>query len=232
MCGPKPSLQDNIAAAFRTWLSTNSITNASLAVIQNGQLIRKFGFGNRTSTTVVPIASLTKAITGTCIANLVDAGTDKNTTIADAHANNITIEHLLRHTSGFPGTTDREGHENGIGSGRSSMGSRHHEHSFSGRDVCQSAAVAKSHWSVGDGVMGANDYNNVNYALLGMIINRSPDRPARRIASRRRSCPSASMASRSISLASAQEFSNGRLWRLGDDGGAIRPISSTLTFGR
>jgi CubicO group peptidase (beta-lactamase class C family) len=176
----------NIASAFRTWLGGVGITNASLAVMQNGQFTGQFGFGNRKSSTVVPIASLTKAITAMCIANLVDAGklsytdkasdrlksffTDKSTTIADTRANNITIEHLLRHTSGFPGATTAKATgmvsdpvvppwADGI------------TNTASADEMFARAQLAKNLTGApGTGVMGANDYNNVNYALLGMII--------------------------------------------------------------
>jgi CubicO group peptidase (beta-lactamase class C family) len=167
-----PGIQDKIANAFHTWLTSNSITNASLAVMQNGSLIGQFGFGNRQSSTVVPIASLTKAITAMCIANLVDAGklsytdkvstrlksffTDKNTTIADKRANDITIEHLLRHISGFSFDPVVPPWAAGI------------TNTASADETFAKAALAKNLDRVPG--TGMNNYNNVNYALLGMII--------------------------------------------------------------
>lgn len=176
ICGPKPSLQEAIATAFRSWLRTNGITNASLAVIQNGQLIGKFGSGSRTSTTVVPIASLTKAITAMCIANLVDAKklnytdkasdllkaffTDKDTKIADARANNITVEHLLRHTSGFTSGVGNDPVAPPWAAGITNTASA---------DVAFAKAQLAKNLDRVPGT-GTNNYNNVNYALLGMII--------------------------------------------------------------
>jgi CubicO group peptidase (beta-lactamase class C family) len=161
----------SIDNAFRKWLTTNSITNASLVVMQNGQLIGQFGFGNRKSSTVVPIASLTKAITAMCIANLVDGGklnySDKvsdrlssffkSATIADARANNITIEHLLRHTSGLSFDPVVPPWAAGI------------TNTASADETFAKAALAQNLDRVPG--TGTNKYNNVNYALLGMIVN-------------------------------------------------------------
>jgi CubicO group peptidase (beta-lactamase class C family) len=169
-CAPKPSLQDNIATAFRSWLRTNGITNASLVVMQNGQMIGKLGFGSRTSSTVVPIASLTKAITAMCIANLVDAGklsyTDKvadrlssffkSITLPHTDANNMTIEHLLRHTSGMRFDSVVPPWATGI------------TNTASADEMFAKAVLAKDFIRVPG--TGMSSYNNVNYALLGMII--------------------------------------------------------------
>ena len=169
-CEQKPSLQGTLASAFRTWLSTNGIANASLAVIHHGQLIGQFGFGNRTSATVVPIASLTKAITAMCIANLVDAGrlqyTDRvsdrlsaffrSITLPATDANNITIEHLLRHTSGLSFDPVVPPWASGI------------TNTASADEQFAKAALARTLNRVPG--TGTSSYNNVNYALLGMII--------------------------------------------------------------
>lgn len=170
ICAPKPTLQDSIAAAFRSWLSTNGITNASLVVVQNGQTIGRFGFGSRTASTVVPIASLSKAITALCIANLVDAGrlryTDKvsdrlstffkSIKLPATDANNMTIEHLLRHVSGISSDPVVPPWPSGI------------TNTIAADEQFAKAALAKTFNRVPG--TGAQAYNNVNYALLGMII--------------------------------------------------------------
>jgi hypothetical protein len=69
MCGPKPA-PTGLYDAFKTWISANDFKNATISV--NGSLTA--GFGTRTASAMVPIASLSKAITGMCIAQLVDAG--------------------------------------------------------------------------------------------------------------------------------------------------------------
>jgi CubicO group peptidase (beta-lactamase class C family) len=167
--GDKPT---NIVGAFTSWLGRHGGTNGSLVVMQNGQLIGQYGFGNRTPSTIVPIASLTKAITATCIAHLVDAGklgyndkasdrlrsffTDSRTTIADTRANNITIQHLLRHTSGLSFDPVVPPWAAGI------------TNTASVDETFARAALARN-LDRAPGT-GMNNYNNVNYALLGMII--------------------------------------------------------------
>src|SRR5262249_53506006 len=111
-----------------------------------------------------------KAITAMAIANLVDAGklsyTDKvstrlssffrSITIGDKRANDITIEHLLRHTSGLSFDPIVPPWAAGI------------TNTASADETFAKAALAKSLDRVPG--TGMNNYNNVNYALLGMII--------------------------------------------------------------
>src|SRR5262245_28095887 len=108
-------LEDRISKAFRDWLGANRIAKASLVVMRDGAVIGRFGFGDRGPDTVVPVASLSKAITAVCIASLVDSGRlaygdplakglGKFLAFAhprDVRARSITIEHLLRHQSGL-----------------------------------------------------------------------------------------------------------------------------------
>jgi CubicO group peptidase (beta-lactamase class C family) len=173
-----------IGNAFSAWLKANSITNACLAVVQDGGAgLTGFGYGNRNSKTVVPFASLTKAITAMGIANLVDAGklsyTDKASTrlssffktitIADPRANDITIEHLLRHTSGLSFDSTQSAWPAGVTNTASA------DEGFARATLAASASGGTPNPLSGKSLdrvpgTGANNYNNVNYALLGMII--------------------------------------------------------------
>jgi hypothetical protein len=160
------TLPGKLDAAFRTWLGANGITNASLAVMQNGALIASFGYGARTPQQPVAVASLSKAITGICISTLVDNGQlAYSDTIGarlasyfaanpprDPAARGITIEQLLRQRSGIGlDSTQRQGYTNSVNADQ---------------DIVR-AALALSLASVPG---SQYVYNNVNYALLGMVI--------------------------------------------------------------
>jgi CubicO group peptidase (beta-lactamase class C family) len=180
--GAAAGVQDKIANAYKAWLSTNGVTNASLVVMQNGCIIGQYGFGNRRTTTVMSIASLTKAVTAMCVANLVDAGklsyTDKvstrlssffkSATIADKRANDITIEHLLRHTSGFSGAATAKALKKASEDPVVPPWAAGVTNTASADETFAKAMLAKNLTGAPGSVM--SDYNNVNYALLGMII--------------------------------------------------------------
>jgi CubicO group peptidase (beta-lactamase class C family) len=172
-----------LSTAFQGWLRTNGIVNATLS---NG--VYSVGYGTRKADDVFPVASLSKAITASCIASLVDAGklsyTDKVSTrlssvfelwktfdrtwkIADARANDITIEHLLRHTSGFPGekTLQDTGKELDVVVPPWPAGVAN----TAAADEAFARAQLARNLTGAPGTV-ASDYNNVNYALLGIII--------------------------------------------------------------
>jgi CubicO group peptidase (beta-lactamase class C family) len=177
--GTAPGVQDKLATGFKTWLSSVGVTNASLAVMQKGCLVGQYGFGNRRTTTPVPVASLTKAITAMCIANLVDGGklsyTDKvsdrlkslftgpGVTIADNKAKDITIANLLRHQSGFPGGVGNDPVVPPWAAGVTNTASA--DQTFAKAQLAKNLDRAP-----GTGTWAQSHYNNVNFALLGMII--------------------------------------------------------------
>jgi hypothetical protein len=168
MCGPKP-VPTALYDAFKIWISANHFGNATISI--NGSL--NAGFGSRRSTAMVPVASLSKAITAMCIAQLVDAGrmsyTDTIATRlpqylaankpADASAAQITIAQLLRHTSGIKADT--------VGS------------LISGQiknDASADEAMVKAALASNLGPQGKSEYNNVDYAILGMMIKADQNR--------------------------------------------------------
>jgi CubicO group peptidase (beta-lactamase class C family)/phage-related protein len=166
---PSGKLEDRINTAFRNWLNTYKITNASLTVMLSGGIVGKFGYGQRNADSIVAVASLSKAITGVCIATLVDAGrlgfTDTigtrlrafltNHPPADTRASNITIEHLLRHRSGL-GTDPTQG------AGMSTLPNR----DSADEAIAQRALAVNLSSNPGSTYF----YNNANYSLLGMVI--------------------------------------------------------------
>ena len=111
----KPATQA-FSASLREWMSHAQIEAASLAVMKDGRLVSTSGIGGMNAAAPARIASLSKAITGVCVAQLVDAGRLSFTTPlgtvlartfarfgqpADPRFKAITIEQLLMHRSGM-----------------------------------------------------------------------------------------------------------------------------------
>ena len=160
---PSGKAQDRVNMAFNSWMSANKFYNGTLAVMQDGGIIGKFGTGNRKADQAVAVASLSKAITAVCVATLVDAGRlgfddTIGTRLADflkAHppkdknASNITISQLLRHKSGIKtDPTQMKSYPN----------------ADSAQETIVQDALAAS--------LGSSDffYNNANYSLLSLVI--------------------------------------------------------------
>lgn len=115
--GTAHPLTPALDASLREWMSQFHVPAASGAIMDNGRLTSTFGFGGMDAAVPARIASLSKAITAVCIANLVDAGRLSFTTPlgsvlartfarlgqpVDPRFRTITIEQLLRHRSGLP----------------------------------------------------------------------------------------------------------------------------------
>jgi CubicO group peptidase (beta-lactamase class C family) len=117
----------DISAPLRQWMAFHHVPTASVAIMQGDRLVSTSGFGGMQATTPARIASLSKAITAICVAQLVDAGrlsftTTLGTALArtfarvgqpiDPRFKSITIEQLLAHRGGLarepvPGPRDR-----------------------------------------------------------------------------------------------------------------------------
>lgn len=108
-------------ATMKEWITLNGIQLASLIVMKNGEVVHRFGNGGRDSSTPAPVGSLSKAITGVCIAHLVDEGRlefsdtlgkilapvfAKKGNPSDPRTLSITVEQLLTHRSGFSRDVD------------------------------------------------------------------------------------------------------------------------------
>jgi CubicO group peptidase (beta-lactamase class C family) len=194
---PRPEMadkvEDRVNAAFRNWLHANNVANAALIVTKDSRVIGHFGYGERSPDVAVPVASLSKAITGVCIASLVDGGRlSYQTRIAsalrkylthnhahDVRASNITIEQLLRHQSGL----ERDSTQGG----------------FADIPNADSSDVLLARRTLGVTLASARGtrffYNNVNYALLGLVIQEVTGEPyeayCRRVALAPRGAPGA-----------------------------------------
>lgn len=163
---PSGKAADRVNTAFVGWLRANKISNATLTVMQDGGIVGKFGRGTRAADAIVPVASLSKAITAVCVATLVDAGRlgfndTIGTRLADflkAHppkdkgASSITISQLLRHKSGIVSDPTQ---------------SKQYPNADSAQETIAADALAASLGST------AYKYNNANYSLLSLVIRQA-----------------------------------------------------------
>jgi len=86
----------------------------------NGKVVYSKSYGGYKDSTVVPIASCSKWLSGAVLMSLVDAGKLKLTdtvgrflpAFSQYHKGNITIAQLFSHTSGFPGASVQDYEDN------------------------------------------------------------------------------------------------------------------------
>ena len=71
---PRASEADYVADGLRAWMQQYHVPTSSLAVMQDGALIGSFGYGGWEPEQKHRLASLSKAITGVCIARLAQPG--------------------------------------------------------------------------------------------------------------------------------------------------------------
>ncbi|GAA4190007.1 serine hydrolase domain-containing protein [Microbispora amethystogenes] len=163
----RAGVQDRIDAALHQWMTANGVSNAGLAVMRDNALVGSYGYNEISAESPVNVASLSKAITAVCLMSLIDNGRLRFDTRlatmppgfrlrlgyrASRRARNITIEQLLRHTSGI--TYDPT--QNGLVGVRNASSS----------DVpLVRRALARPISAKHDEV-----YNNINYAILGLVI--------------------------------------------------------------
>jgi CubicO group peptidase (beta-lactamase class C family) len=162
--------------AFAAWVRKYKIDDASLAIRYGGKTIGTWGYGSRTAETPVNVASLSKAITGACIARLVGQGRlsfdDRLGDLlapvfaahgrpADRRANRITVAHLLTHMSGirYDWAVKRnwpvDAHEIALD-----------RQAAAALERPLGAEPGRKFW-----------YNNTNFAILGAIIEQITGRP-------------------------------------------------------
>lgn len=129
LCAPAPAedraLETPAAfgAVFQAWASEHAIGRGFLVVRHGGRTVYRLGIGGADPAAPVHLASLSKAITGVCIATLIDTGRlSFNTPLArampkffarhgrpaDPRIERITISQLLTHRAGFAGNSDRD----------------------------------------------------------------------------------------------------------------------------
>ena len=157
-----------IEAAWRRRLDRDDAPIASMTVAKAGKILKAFTAGNAPER--YAIASLSKAITGACIADAINSGLlTAETTLADVFGKDmtglrgasgiygeITIAQLLTHTSGlWPDQT-----QGAMPAWRRETKPRH---------VTVSARALSR--ATQQGTTGRFQYNNENYAILGAIID-------------------------------------------------------------
>jgi CubicO group peptidase (beta-lactamase class C family) len=108
---------DAFDSAFRDWMKANGVAKGTLAIGYRGRVVFERGYGGQDPAGRVLLASLSKAITGQCIATLILARKlDFESTVgevlapffrkhgepADARVKAATVAQLLTHRAGFP----------------------------------------------------------------------------------------------------------------------------------
>ncbi|WP_193749885.1 serine hydrolase domain-containing protein [Shimia sp. SK013] len=152
-------------AAWTKWADKVGVRNGAFVVTKNGKIVHRAG-RNANTTQPFEMHSLSKAVTGVCVAGLVGAGQVKysdtvgqilgeSVTFKDKRVSQVTVAQLLTHTSGLkPDSTQRD-----MGKWLGSTKPRHDA-------VIATVARRKKQ----QGVPGRFFYSNENYAVLGKII--------------------------------------------------------------
>lgn len=170
---PPPNAQSKrIVKAFKDWAQRWSVPDGSIAIMQDDNVLGSAGFGAYTPQKIEPVASLSKAITAVCITHLIESGALKYSTPLssvlkkylkknppkDSRVKTITIAELLTHSSGI--TYDpSQGNQGGA------IEQLPHDQT----NLDQQATITFSR-NLGGQPGGAYVYNNMNYAVLGLII--------------------------------------------------------------
>lgn len=172
MVAPRDATSKRMIAAFQSWATRWSVPNASISVMKGTNLLATAGVGTYTAGAIEPVASESKAITAMCITQLVEAqkltfDTTLKTVLAsyfkkhkpvDPTVKTITVAELLTHSSGI--TYDpSQGNQGGA------IEALPHNQT----DLGQQAQITFSQ-NLGSTPGTTYDYNNMNYALLGFII--------------------------------------------------------------
>ncbi|MFD1937938.1 serine hydrolase domain-containing protein [Nonomuraea mangrovi] len=162
------TVQDRVNAALRAWMPANGVGNAGLAVMRDNELVGSYGYNEMSAETPTPVASLSKSITAVCVMSLIDDGRLRfNTPLyslppsfrkmtgrwASRAVGNITVEQLLRHTSRItfdPSQAGLAGIPNAASSDRILVR----------RALAQPLSTMPR----------SEVYNNINYAVLGLVI--------------------------------------------------------------
>lgn len=119
-----PASADTVAGierAWRDWFARHERAAGGLAVLHKGKVVHEATAGRLTTGTAVPLASLSKAVTAVCVANLIDRGKlDLETPLSRALARTfvrlgapaderlpaVTIAQLLTHRAGYTRSSD------------------------------------------------------------------------------------------------------------------------------
>jgi CubicO group peptidase (beta-lactamase class C family) len=163
------SAATRMVAAFKSWGKKYKVKSGSVAVMMGTTFEGSGGFGSYTATNTNPIASDSKAITAMCIARLVDAkkltfNSELKTLLksyfatnkpADTRIPDIKIADLLTHSSGMLYDPSQDGTIESLGLKQTNL-EKQTQIAF---ETKLGAAPGKEYF-----------YNNMNYAVLGFVI--------------------------------------------------------------
>lgn len=155
---------DRITANWQKWVSDAGVTQSTISVARNGKIILSDGIGTDAQT-VMPMASLGKAITAACAAAAIKDGHFTYSDTVSALIGNtikitpnnadITVGQLLSHGSSLaPDQTQRPMQK--------WIGNKQPKH----KEATQTALARTGQQSTANTYY----YNNENYAILGHII--------------------------------------------------------------
>jgi len=171
-------------AAFRDWMKRYRVARGVLAVSHDNRLALVKGYGGMDPAKPVPLASLAKAITGACVATLVR---DKRLALdarlgdalgpffrrhgepADPRVRAITVEQLLTHRSGF----SRKANPDPASGVALVAHLREHGGAEAHLDAAMKRALA---YRLARAPGQAYEYVNVNYLILGAVIEQAAGR--------------------------------------------------------
>jgi len=158
---------------YFTALAANNRFNGNILVAENGKVIYEHSFGYadfaakrpNTSLSSFPIASITKTVTATAILQLKEKGklqvTDPVTKfLPDFPYPNVTLTHLLSHTSGLPDYEQLF----------FKMIDQHPDTVFTNKDIIPAAIAGRLPLNFEPGQDFS--YNNVNFNVLVMIVEK------------------------------------------------------------
>jgi CubicO group peptidase (beta-lactamase class C family) len=170
---PPPDAQGKrIVTAFKDWASRWGVSNGSISIMRGTTLLGAGGLGTYAPIKIEPVASESKAITAVCIAQLAEAGQFtfqtqlknllgsyfRNHSPADARAKTITVAQLLTHSSGIS-----------YDPSQGNQGGAIEQLPLDKTNLPKQAEITFSQ-NLGYTPGTTYDYNNMNYALLGLII--------------------------------------------------------------
>ncbi|WP_235000605.1 serine hydrolase domain-containing protein [Pseudooctadecabacter jejudonensis] len=172
MATPAVANEDAIKAAWLDWLGAGGIGQSALAITYQGAVVSVHGSG-MSADRPVPIASLSKAVTGACVLSLIDDSIlSYDTTLGEAFSDRpdllpagqseqaaITVEALLTHTSGL----DFDRTQSVI-----------NPVLWGGGDIDDRITALALARPLGAPVFF---YNNENYAILGRVIAEATGQP-------------------------------------------------------
>lgn len=163
-----------VEAAWRDWMAQNGVTQSSLAVGHAGTILHSSA-QMRNPDAAYPMASLTKAVTGMCLNQLLAESTYSwGSTLADlapeftkmnftpaAEMADLTLTQIATHTSGLPKI---------LTYGTMST----HATNLSSQPTMTRAALKEP---ANFGTRGSYVYSNANYAILGFLIEAMAGEP-------------------------------------------------------